>query len=106
MYGEDLRKCFDEFELRWGICPRMLVAKVNDRIRGFCLFSETQRGIFVGYIAVERGSPKLLLLGRMIEQLRRRAAALGDLPVIFEVRDPRVAGRESRRDQARIRSLF
>jgi hypothetical protein len=103
MFAEDLRCCMDSYERNWGVRPKALLAKVNGEVVGFSLYSETARSMVAGYLAVSERSPKNVITQSIISQLGRRSRELGDLPIIFEVRDPEGKYSEPAKDTARIK---
>jgi pimeloyl-ACP methyl ester carboxylesterase len=100
----DLIRCFRTYESRWGIRPKVLLVKVNGTTEGFSLFSETPKGILVGYIAVRESATGDLLTSHLYSQIHRRSEELGDVPIVFEVYDPsRCDGSKRREALSRIR---
>jgi pimeloyl-ACP methyl ester carboxylesterase len=103
MFGEDLQRALDSYENQWGLRMNIIVARVNGVISGFTLFSETEHALCVGYLVARKGVIRDWITQKLVEQLKRRSRELGDLPVVFEARDPDTPGAERRRDRARIK---
>jgi hypothetical protein len=82
----------------------VLVAKVNGTIRAFTMFHEGADLILVDYIAVQRGAGHDgLLVDRLVARIKERAAALGNIPIVFEVQDPSGKDVDRKRALARVR---
>jgi pimeloyl-ACP methyl ester carboxylesterase len=98
---DDLRACLANYERRWGLRPQLLVTRVDSKIEGMMLFSETAAALVVGLLAVRPSAWSSIVTHQLVTRLGERSRELGDRPILFEVQVPQ--GDDDRRAWARVR---
>jgi hypothetical protein len=104
---QEFRHWLSHYEETFGFPMRVILAKVDDQIRGFLMFHESVQYdlIAIDYLACD-ATPAVhgMLFRKMIEQVRMVARASGIGSVVFEAEDPAglAKGDDIRRAEARI----
>jgi pimeloyl-ACP methyl ester carboxylesterase len=106
---EDFRHWLPIYEQTFGLPMRVIVARVDERIRGVLMFHESPPDglIVIDYVACRQESAiDGLLFRKLIAQLRGRAKSTGIPSVVFEIEDPsKCTGADANRARARLRKF-